>query len=299
MLFMALSNSGPPLIFMTTILLGPKSNLVKLEYLDFSNNKLKGEIPGWLRSVQWLILSHNSFSSFGKSWEVSDLTQIQMLELGSNSFRGPLPNWILDHFSGSIPQCLSNTISGLQELNLRHNNFNGVFHPDMFLNTTILSSVDISDNQLEGELPKSLINCTTLEFLNVKSNRIKDTFPSWLGSLPSLSVMILRENELYGPLYYPHAGRCSDRGTSVTLSEEYLDSMYMYSDFRVSMEMVNKRVDTNLSTRPISESAVRSDSSRSWYSLHFCQSLTSPITISNVNTTKYTVSKTKLFGVHE
>ncbi|CAF1710719.1 unnamed protein product [Brassica oleracea] len=102
-------------------------------------------------------------------------------------------------FSGSIPQCLSNTISGLQELNLRHNNFNGVFHPDMFLNTTILSSVDISDNQLEGELPKSLINCTTLEFLNVKSNRIKDTFPSWLGSLPSLSVMILRENELYGP----------------------------------------------------------------------------------------------------
>ncbi|KAH0894289.1 hypothetical protein HID58_056718 [Brassica napus] len=164
MLFMALSNSGPPLIFMTTILLGPKSNLVKLEYLDFSNNKLKGEIPGWLRSVQWLILSHNSFSSFGKSWEVSDLTQIQMLELGSNSFRGPLPNWILDHFSGSIPQCLSNTISGLQELNLRHNNFNGVFHPDMFLNTTILSSVDISDNQLEGELPKSLINCTTLIF---------------------------------------------------------------------------------------------------------------------------------------
>lgn len=83
---------------MTTILLGPKSNLVKLEYLDFSNNKLKGEIPGWLRSVQWLILSHNSFSSFGKSWEVSDLTQIQMLELGSNSFRGPLPNWILDQY---------------------------------------------------------------------------------------------------------------------------------------------------------------------------------------------------------
>ncbi|CAA7042763.1 unnamed protein product [Microthlaspi erraticum] len=130
-----------------------------------------------------------------------------------------------------------------------------------------LESVDVSNNQLEGKLPKSLINCTFLELLNVESNKIKDTFPSWLSSLPSLHVMILRSNEFYGPVYRPHvyigfqslkvidishnhftgtlpAFYFSNWREMTELTEEaggYMADIYLN---RMSMEMVNKGVDT-------------------------------------------------------
>ncbi|XP_024014641.1 receptor like protein 30 [Eutrema salsugineum] len=65
----------------------------------------------------------------------------------------------------------------------------------------MLRSLDVSRNQLERNLPKSLINCKALQLMNVESNKIKDKFPSWLGSLPSLHVLIVRSNEFYGLLY--------------------------------------------------------------------------------------------------
>ncbi|KAF2610732.1 hypothetical protein F2Q70_00013101 [Brassica cretica] len=162
------------------------------------------------------MLSHNSFSRFGKSLEVSDVTHIQTLDLSSNSFQGPLPHWICklrpsmfldlsnNIFNGSIHQCLRNTIVPLRALNLQNNNLTGILHQDLFVNATNLELVDVSANKLEGKLPESLINCISLKFLNVRSNKIKDKFPSWLSSLPSLNVLILRSNEFYGPLYHPH-----------------------------------------------------------------------------------------------
>ena len=71
---------------------GSVPNLANLEYLDLSYNKLEGEIPGSLGDMLELMLSHNSFSSFGKSFELSDLTHIQSMDLSSNCFRGPLPS---------------------------------------------------------------------------------------------------------------------------------------------------------------------------------------------------------------
>ncbi|KAL0854919.1 hypothetical protein Bca101_060071 [Brassica carinata] len=256
---------------------GSVPNLANLEYLDLSYNKLEGEVSDSLGSVSELTLSHNFFSSFGKSFEVFDLTNIQTLDLSSNSFRGPLPHWICklrpslllelsnNNFSGSIPQCLSNVMADLSTLNLQNNNFSGIL-PSIFVNATNLVALDISDNQLEGKLPESLINCISLEFLNVKSNRIKDTFPSWLGSLPSLSVMILRANEFYGPLYRPHVSIGFQSLKIIDISHnhfngtlppfyfsnwreminitkrvsEYMEDGYSYIN---SMEMVNKGVD--------------------------------------------------------
>ncbi|XP_006414117.2 receptor like protein 30 [Eutrema salsugineum] len=191
----------------------PRSNIVKLKSLDLSNNKLEGEIPGWLAGLSASMLSGNSFKSFAKSFEVSDLTQIILLDLSSNSFRGPLPSWICklrsldlldlsnNSFNGSIPQCFKNIVVDLRTLNMQNNDFSGILLPEIFVNATRLIRVDVSGNKFEGKLPESLINSRYLEILNVRSNRFKDKFPSWLSSLPSLNVLIIRSNEFYGPLY--------------------------------------------------------------------------------------------------
>ncbi|WZY70258.1 hypothetical protein YC2023_002498 [Brassica napus] len=54
-----------------------------------------------------------------------------------------------------------------------------------------LVSLDVSHNQLSGELPKSLINCTYLQFLNVEDNMFNETFPFWLRVLPGLQFLVL------------------------------------------------------------------------------------------------------------
>ncbi|CAA7012862.1 unnamed protein product [Microthlaspi erraticum] len=187
------------------------SKLAHLVTLDLSYNKLEGQVPHWLwRSSVFsvLLLSHNSFSSFGKSVEVDDATWLNELGLGSNSLQGPFPQWICkfkilrtldlsnNHFTGFIPQCLNS----LQDLNLRNNGLSGSL-PDF--NNSDLRSLDVSRNSLVGGLPKSLTNCTSMQLLNVKGNKINDTFPFWLDSLSTLMVLALGSNAFHGPIYQP------------------------------------------------------------------------------------------------
>lgn len=185
-------------------------------YLD--HNKFDGPVPDSIYKFLDLDFSYNSFSSFGKSSQVFDETHLAQLDLSSNSFQGPLPQWICklrslsfldlsnNRFNGSIPQCLRNLIVSLEQFLVSNNNFSGTL-PDMFVNATSLKVVDFSRNQLDGKLPKSLINCNLLQLVNVQGNVINDKFPFWLGSLPSLNVLILRSNQFYGPVYHPKSVR--------------------------------------------------------------------------------------------
>jgi hypothetical protein len=68
-----------------------------------------------------------------------------------------------------------------------------------------MKMIDLSQNQFEGILPRSLSNCRMLEILNLGSNRLTDVFPSWLGILPELRVLILQQNGFYGIIGNPIA----------------------------------------------------------------------------------------------
>ncbi|KAG5409904.1 hypothetical protein IGI04_006223 [Brassica rapa subsp. trilocularis] len=185
------------------------SKLVNLQTLNLASNNLEGQVPACLWRLTTVTLSNNFFSSFENP---SQETLIQALDLNSNSFQGPFPHWICNTkglsfldlsnnlFNGSIPLCLEDSIASFSDLILRNNSFSGTL-PDIFANAIELRSLDVSRNQLEGNLPKSLINCEALQLVNMESNRIKDVFPSWLGSLPSLHVLILRSNEFHGTLH--------------------------------------------------------------------------------------------------
>ncbi|PON80724.1 LRR domain containing protein [Parasponia andersonii] len=92
----------------------------------------------------------------------------------------------------------------LSVLNIRNNSFRGNI-PQLCTSdgTSSLKMVDLSYNQLEGPIPRSMENCLMLEYLNLGDNQLYDAFPSWLGTLPNLRLLILRSNRLHGVISNP------------------------------------------------------------------------------------------------
>nr|KJB72030.1 hypothetical protein B456_011G154100 [Gossypium raimondii] len=163
--------------------------------LDLSNNQISGAVPNWVwkKRLWFLYLSNNSLTSLDQFSSNQDSLQIPICNLSQL--------WVFNasfnKLSGSIPSCLGN-INTLCILDLQQNNFSSSI-PD-FGGATLLSTLQLNDNKLEGKLPRSLANCTSLKILNLGNNTLHDTFPLWLGKLPRLMVLILRANRFYGPI---------------------------------------------------------------------------------------------------
>ncbi|XP_020872389.1 receptor-like protein 12 [Arabidopsis lyrata subsp. lyrata] len=212
-------------------------SLQNLEFIDISENRIKGKIPEWLWSLPCLRsvnVLDNYFNGFEGSADILVNSSVQILVLETNSFEGALPNLplsinvffvcsnsftgeiplsvcnrrsldVLDlsynKVTGPIPQCLSN----FTFLNLRMNNLEGSIS-DVFHARASLRTLDVGYNQLTGKLPRSLLNCSFLEFLSVDNNKFKDKFPFWLKALPNLQVLTMRSNKFYGPISPLHQG---------------------------------------------------------------------------------------------
>ncbi|XP_034674618.1 receptor-like protein 33 [Vitis riparia] len=110
---------------------------------------------------------------------------MEVLDLSSNNL------------SGMLPHCLGNFSKDLSVLNLRRNRFHGTI-PQTFLEGNAIRNLDFNDNQLEGQVSRSLIICRKLEVLDLGNNKINDTFPHWLRTLPELQVLVLRSNSFHG-----------------------------------------------------------------------------------------------------
>ncbi|KAF8011984.1 hypothetical protein BT93_I0190 [Corymbia citriodora subsp. variegata] len=144
-----------------------------LQTLDLRYNGMEGPLPLPPRSIQFYLASNNKLIGQIPP-TICQLNSIQILDLASNEL------------SGVLPSCLSNLSSTLSTLSLHGNGFYGRIPPLQKIEACELKMVDLSDNQLEGPLPRGLSTCVGLEFLNLGNNWIADTFPSWLGSLPNL-----------------------------------------------------------------------------------------------------------------
>ncbi|KAJ9169942.1 hypothetical protein P3X46_018083 [Hevea brasiliensis] len=164
-------------------------NQNELRLLDLSSNNIKGLIPSWVwnisrNSLTYMNLSHNFLTGFEEGPVVLQWAHLTFLDIRSNMLQGSLlsiPLWSTNHFDGSISPAWRNGCN--------------------------LIFINLSQNKLQGQLPRSLANCSMLEFIDFGENQLHDCFPSWLGNLPKLKVLILRSNGFYGALKEAQIGK--------------------------------------------------------------------------------------------
>ncbi|OMO83296.1 hypothetical protein CCACVL1_11445 [Corchorus capsularis] len=146
-----------------------------------------------LTHLTHLNLSHNRFTGPLPPGFFSALNQLQVLDLSYNSLNGELP---LDFFSED-----NNSLSSIQTVNLSSNHFTGTIQSNSFFQAVRnLSSLNLSNNTLTGQLPSSICLNTSLTLLDISDNKLTGQIPSGFGNCSKLQIFRAGFNELSGEL---------------------------------------------------------------------------------------------------
>ncbi|XP_045824813.1 receptor-like protein EIX2 isoform X2 [Trifolium pratense] len=205
--------------------------------VDFSYNSfLSGSIPhSWKNSKDLISINLWNNKLSGKVLEhVSDWTQLWFLNLGENEFSGTIPIKMsqnlhvlilrANQFEGTIPTQLFNQPS-LFYLDLAHNKLSGSM-PECIYNFQDLSdsivgsielftkgqeyhmeyadsirkTIDLSANNLSGEVPLELFQLVQLQTLNLSHNNFIGTIPKTIGGMKNIESLDLSNNKLSGEI---------------------------------------------------------------------------------------------------
>lgn len=212
-------------------------SFVNLTYLDLSGNEFTGPIPtsiADLSSIQDLSLSRNRLTG-EIPYSLGRMSSLSSLSLSENMLVGVIPEsistmsnlWNLNlsknHLSDPLPSGLAKA-SALVRLDLSYNNLHLGRIPDWItkkemtnlhlagcgvrqcLSTwkpramnSLLSSIDLSNNNLTGDISQLLKNMTSLQRVYLSNNSLTTNLSE--VSLPdSISVLDLHSNKLYGSI---------------------------------------------------------------------------------------------------
>jgi len=163
-------------------------NLTNLEYLFLDSNQINGSIPpelGNMKNLTFLYLLNNNLNGPIPS-TLGNLTNLEYLSLGSNQINGPIPSTLSNltnlknlflqsnQINGSIPPELGN-LHSLENLNLSHNFISGEAPVEIGSTIDNLRRLDISYNNLIGNIPKSYV---VIQIVNLSYNSLAGPIPS-------------------------------------------------------------------------------------------------------------------------
>ncbi|XP_073052716.1 uncharacterized protein [Primulina eburnea] len=180
-----------------------------LKLLDFSGNKLVGNLPAFngFTMVESLDCSYNMFNG-EIGLQLVEMDSLWSLNLSRNMFEGSVPTSLgklnvleelqlsFNNFSGEIPAQLSKC-SNLKLIDLRNNKLSGSI-PEKLGGLTKLEILILSLNSLSGGIPTSLSNVTTLQRFAANQNNFNGTIPS--GITLYLKNLDLSYNSLTGTI---------------------------------------------------------------------------------------------------
>ncbi|TYH36266.1 hypothetical protein ES332_D13G253000v1 [Gossypium tomentosum] len=181
-------------------------DMISLQILDFSNNKLSGGIPRHLpMGLYTFDVSNNQL--FGDIPSSMENMSLLALDLSNNTLFGGIPRWMgkmsglevllmaNNHFEGPIPVEFCKLNYSLKFLDLSANNISGSL--PSFFSFSRLTHVYLSRNKLKGPIT-SFINSIDLVTLDLSNNHLTGNIPNWIGNLSSLSYLLLNNNYFEG-----------------------------------------------------------------------------------------------------
>ncbi|CAN1813391.1 Receptor-like protein 7 [Linum perenne] len=243
-------------------------NLSNVESLDLSHNKLTGQIPNELTGLNFLSCMNLSYNNLvGRiPTIVESLTLLDTLDLSNNHLQGPIPRSIFElpslgilslssnRFRGSVQLSWIHTPQNLTWLDLSYNNLtvdasinNSTFPHLQFLelrscnlrtfpelgNLSELGGLDLSDNNINGVVPRWVMESTTLKYLSLSHNNLVG-FEVHYFSSSVLELLDMHDNQLEGnfpfissPIYIDF----SHNHFSGTFPTEFFNNQYFPAFF--------------------------------------------------------------------
>ncbi|XP_024030738.1 putative receptor-like protein kinase At3g47110 [Morus notabilis] len=188
-------------------------NLVNVFVLGLEGNLFTGVIPtslGKLQNLQLLALHKNKLSGKIPS-SIGNLTQLSVLNLSYNKLEGNIPTKIANchnlqsldisnnRLIGEIPKEIFLLSSLSTSLTLSHNLLTGTIPVEVGKLRNI-HSLDLSENNLTGKIPETIGDCQILEYLYLQGNYFQESLPSTLVSLKGVRYMDFSRNNLTGQI---------------------------------------------------------------------------------------------------
>ncbi|XP_028078966.1 receptor-like protein 14 [Camellia sinensis] len=187
----------------------------KLSFIDLSHNNLEGSFPNWLlvnnNKLKYLRLRHNSFvvefhlspdyNSYTYWMDVSDNQLIGHIELSM----GELVPYLIyinlygNAFEGSIPSSIGK-MRILEVLDLSSNNLSGEVPKQLVINCRSLHSLVLSNNKFHGRMFSDDFKLTQLEYLRLNDNQFTGPLTNVVFNLSELYLLDISDNNMSGKI---------------------------------------------------------------------------------------------------
>ncbi|KAL7595872.1 hypothetical protein Lser_V15G29010 [Lactuca serriola] len=189
--------------------------LINLKVLHLYKNELSGELPLSLKnctSLNSLNLGANKFSGNVPVWIGENLTGLCVLILRSNNFIGTIPSKLcqlanlqildlsMNNLYGTIPSCLrGQTYVWTTYVDNAMIRWQGD-EREFFNTLKLVKSIDLSSNNLAGQIPYEITNLHDLISLNLSNNDLFGDIPQKIGDMKNLLTLDLSRNNFSGQI---------------------------------------------------------------------------------------------------
>eukprot|EP00261_Vitis_vinifera_P028540 XP_010662799.1 PREDICTED: receptor-like protein 12 [Vitis vinifera] len=155
-----------------------------IEWIYLSDNQISGDLSGvWLNNTI-IYLNSNCFT--GLLPAVSP--NVTVLNMANNSFSGPISHFLCQKLKGR---------SKLEALDLSNNDLSGEL-PLCWKSWQSLTHVNLGNNNFSGKIPDSISSLFSLKALHLQNNGLSGSIPSSLRGCTSLGLLDLSGNKLLG-----------------------------------------------------------------------------------------------------
>ncbi|KAL7171733.1 hypothetical protein ACSBR2_036405 [Camellia fascicularis] len=209
---------------------GSICSLPSLSWLKLSSNNLSGEPSFALQKCKGLTmldLGENRFYGNIPKYIGQSFSSLLELRIRDNMFSGNIPEQLcslahlhildlaLNNLSGSIPSCLGKlgALNSMISYSPHQLSLSDAIYQQMEMELVVkgrqliytftlelVNIIDLSSNNLQGEIPELITNLSTLGTLNLSHNRLTGKIPEKIGGLQRLETLDLSCNHLSGPI---------------------------------------------------------------------------------------------------